>query len=79
MEHCKEALRWFFKEGRKQSGTGVSPVRSRSDVPHGRDARATTTISDVPTLGAADPGKTDCERAAAHRRVCQQLLAMALG
>jgi hypothetical protein len=55
LEHWKEALRWFFREGGKQAdrrgarGTGAVPQA--------------TVITDVPTLGAADVGRTRWERA----------------
>lgn len=60
LENWKEALRWFFREAGKQSSTGVPPVSFRADQSHGRDARAT--LTDVPTVGATDLGKTEWER-----------------
>ena len=62
LEHWKESLRWFFREGKK---TGVAaPLRGALPRPDPTAHRAVaTTITDVPTLGAADMGKTDWERA----------------
>jgi integron integrase len=57
----KEALNWFFKEGRKRGN--VVPA-----VPSGRrrfgasGTDATTTATDVPPAAAADLGKADWER-----------------
>jgi integron integrase len=65
----REAINWFFREGGKQSGAGVSPVSRAGWSPrHGRDARATNTLADVPSLGAADTGTEEWER-----RVIQHL------
>ena len=63
LEHWREALRWFFKEGGKtQGGTAGLAVRNFNRVRGVDPARPTHVIADVPTLGAADMGKTDWER-----------------
>ena len=76
----KEALNWFFTEGRKQTeavATARRAVRSHdsrgargdsrvrreaASCEDGATARPGNTITDVPTLGAADMGQTVWER-----------------
>jgi hypothetical protein len=63
----KEALNWFFTEAKKQKPPHLaSPARGEEIIETGRLARRSsptgTTMTDVPTLAAADLGKTDWER-----------------
>lgn len=60
LERWKEALRWFFREGGKESRAHVPPVPSPPSQRRGRDARATA--ADVPLPAAADLGKTAWEQ-----------------
>jgi len=50
LAHWKAALNWFFEEASRQPALAVHPERPR-DV-----------MTDVPSFGAADLGKTDWER-----------------
>lgn len=59
----KEALNWFFREGRKQTEGRMqkSEVRTKIGAPGGR-ARPGNTMTDVPPTAATDLGKTDWQR-----------------
>jgi hypothetical protein len=60
----KGALNWFFSEAGRQNDAGVSSVGHPR--PGGRDIPTAATeapvMTDVPTLGAADLGKTEWEQ-----------------
>lgn len=58
----KEALNWFFTEGRGQSGVVAAVPAARAHKRIASETDAATTITDVPPTAAADMGKTDWER-----------------
>ncbi len=59
----KEALNWFFKEGRKQKvETDRRAVRLDAGPRQAGPSRPTNTMTDIPPAAAADLGKTDWER-----------------
>jgi hypothetical protein len=61
----KEALRWFFREAQQQPGEvgRHGPARRLGTTARAAQRSAPTNVmTDVPTLGAADLGKTDWER-----------------
>jgi integron integrase len=59
----KEALNWFFTEARKQPvGTSRRLVRNHDNMRATRRVAPTNTMTDVPSRGAADMGKTAWER-----------------
>jgi integron integrase len=63
LENWKEAIRWFFREGRKQTAR-VDRQASRVALTE-RTARrsvSASALTDIPTRGAADLGDTDWER-----------------
>jgi hypothetical protein len=65
LANWKAALNWFFEQAGKQDAPVGRDRRARREIDPTRRAepsRPTNVITDVPTLGAADLGKTDRER-----------------
>lgn len=65
----KEALNWFFKEAGKQTGVAAAVPAAKSCLTHASGTDATTprwrsanVITDIPSLGTADLGRTPWER-----------------
>jgi len=60
----KEALNWFFTEGRKQTGDRKPKAEDRrpSGRPGGHRTAGNNTMADIPPLAGGDLGKTEWER-----------------
>jgi len=69
----KAALNWFFQEAGKQRDTGAWPVGQQRSRGHNTGATSAPglVMTDVPTLGAADLGKTEWEQCLIRELRCR--------